>query len=192
VARRIVVIGCSGSGKTMFARAVSRRLGLDHIEMDSLHHLPDWQERPREEMWSMVDARTAGPRWVVDGNYSMFADLTWGRADTVVFLDLPRRTVMRQVIWRSLCRVVMRTELWHGNRERWRNLTSWNPEESIIRWAWTRWPSYRDRFAQARNDPRWGHLAFVVLRSRRQVRAYLRRLPSAQQRGGVVLDDPDR
>ncbi len=178
---RIVVIGCSGSGKTSFARAVARRLDLEHIELDELHHLPGWQERPDEEMRALVDAATAGPRWVADGNYSAMADLTWGRADTVIFLDVPRRSVMRQVIWRSLRRALLRTELWHGNRERWRNLVSWNPDESIIAWAWTRYPVYRDRWAEARADPRWAHLTFVALRSRRQVRAYLNALPSSRQ-----------
>jgi len=94
----------------------------------------------------------------------------------VVFLDLPRRTVMRQVIWRSVSRAALRTRLWHGNRERWRNLVSWNPDKSIIRWAWIRYPVYRGRFDEARADPRWAHLTFVSLRSRRAVRSYLRGL----------------
>jgi adenylate kinase family enzyme len=177
---RIVVIGCSGSGKTTVARTVARVLGLDHIELDELHHLPGWQERPDEEMRVLVDARTEGPRWVVDGNYSAMADLTWGRADTVIFLDLPRRTVMRQVIWRSAWRAALRRRLWHGNRERWRNLFSWNPDESIISWAWTRYPVYRGRYDTARADPRWAHLTFVALHSRREIRAYLKELSSRQ------------
>jgi hypothetical protein len=46
----------------------------------------------------------------------------WARADTVIWLDPPRRTVMRRVIWRTIRRVAGRAELWNGNRERWRNL----------------------------------------------------------------------
>ena len=54
-----------------------------------------------------------------------------------MWLDLPRRTVMRQVTLRTLRRIVHRDELWNGNRERIRTVFAWDPHESIIRWAWT-------------------------------------------------------
>jgi adenylate kinase family enzyme len=181
------VVGCSGAGKTTVARALAARLGLRHIELDALYHLPQWQPRPADELRALVDARTAEPGWVVDGNYSTVADLTWARAGTIVVLDLPRRTVMWQIVWRTFRRAALRRELWSGNRERWRNFFSWKPEESIIRWAWTRYSKYRDRYRTAIADPRWAHVTFVVLRNRRAVRRFLGRLP--EQLGGVALDD---
>ena len=60
----------------------------------------------------------AGDGWVVDGNYSVVRDLVWDRADTVVWLDLPRLVVVRRITTRSIRRVVWREELWNGNRER--------------------------------------------------------------------------
>ena len=51
----------------------------------------------------------------------------WPRADTVVWLDLPRSQVMRQIVSRTFRRVLTREELWNGNRE---------PVENL--WAWTR------------------------------------------------------
>ena len=66
----------------------------------------------------------AGDGWVVDGNYSAVRDLVWDRADTVVWLDLPRLVVVRRITTRSIRRVVRREELWNGNRERWRNLVT--------------------------------------------------------------------
>ena len=79
----------------------------------------------------------AGDAWVIDGNYSAVQDLVWARADTVVWLDPSRARVMRQLVRRTLRRMARRTELWNGNRESWSNLFRADPEESILRWAWT-------------------------------------------------------
>jgi hypothetical protein len=111
--------------------------------------------------------------WVVDGNYSAVRDLVWEHADTVVFLDLPRRTVMRSVISRSTRRVVRRVELWNGNRETVANVL--HPRDSIVVWAWTQHDKYVRRYREAVVDPRWAHLDFVRLTSRRAVAAWLER-----------------
>jgi adenylate kinase family enzyme len=170
---RIVVVGCSGAGKTTVARSLAGRLRLEHLELDGLYNLEDWAERPREEMRELVAAVTAAPRWVVDGNYPWLTDLTWGRADTIVFLDLPRRTVMRQIIWRTVQRVLLRTALWNGNRERWGSLLSRDPTRSMIWWGWARHPVYRERYRTTIRDPRWSDLRVVHLQSRRAVRSFL-------------------
>ncbi len=43
---RIVVIGASGSGKTTFSNQLAGKLAYNHIELDAIHWLPDWQEMP--------------------------------------------------------------------------------------------------------------------------------------------------
>jgi adenylate kinase family enzyme len=73
---------------------------------------------------------------VVCGNYTRVADALLDRADTVVLYDLPRRIVMWRIVRRTLRRVLRREELWNGNRERWQNLVSVDPEISVIAWAW--------------------------------------------------------
>jgi hypothetical protein len=93
-------------------------------------------------------------------------DLVWARADTVVWFDLPRRTVMRQVVGRTLRRVVSRVELWNGNREPLTGMFRLDPERSIIRWAWVRHSMYRERYAAAARDPALAHLTFVRIGGR--------------------------
>ena len=95
-------MGNSGSGKSTLARVLAQRLSVTYVELDAIHHQPGWRPLPTADFRARVDALTAADRWVVDGNYSAVRDLVWERADTVVWLDPPRRTVMRQVIWRSL------------------------------------------------------------------------------------------
>jgi adenylate kinase family enzyme len=171
--RRISVVGNSGSGKTTLARALAAELGVPHLELDSVFHQPGWQPLDRPVFVRLVDEFTQAPGWVVDGNYSAVRELIWSRADTVVWLDLPRRLVMRQVIWRTLRRVATKAELWNGNREQWRNVLG-RPEESIIVWAWTRHRTYRDRYLTAQADPANAHLTFERVRTGRQRAALLR------------------
>ncbi|WP_345153877.1 hypothetical protein [Nonomuraea rubra] len=55
------------------------------LELDSIFHMRDVTPRPEQEFRAEVDAFTSGGAWVVDGNYSAYADLVWRRADTVVW-----------------------------------------------------------------------------------------------------------
>jgi len=170
---RVSVVGNSGSGKSTLAQALAARLGVPYVELDAIQHQRDWQPIPADEFRARVDAATAGGSWVVDGNYSAVRDLIWARADTVVVLDLPRHTVMRQVISRTVRRVLFRVELWNGNRERWRDLFNRDPNESVIMWAWHRHSVYRDRYLTMANDPHWRHLTFVRIQSRKDIRRLL-------------------
>lgn len=102
--RRIVVIGTSGSGKTTLAKAIAARLAIPHLELDNLYWQPDWQETPIAEFRERVTAAIQADRWVIDGNYSKVRDLVWARADTIVWLDYPKRVVMWRVITRTLRR----------------------------------------------------------------------------------------
>jgi adenylate kinase family enzyme len=171
--RRISVVGSAGAGKSTTGRQLAHILGVPFVELDSIYHQPDWVSLTPEEFRRRVVEAAAGDGWVIDGNYSVARPLVWARADTVVWLDLPRRTVMRQVIRRTLRRVAFRVELWNGNRERWANLFTWVPEDSVISWAWHRHAVYRERYAAAAADPAYAHLRFVRLRDRGEVRRFL-------------------
>jgi hypothetical protein len=114
-------------------------------------------------------AAVAGERWVIDGNYtSQVKDLVWARADTVVWLDLPIRVWLPRLSRRTLRRIVLREELWNGNRERFRNLFE---RPNLFQWAW------RKHFADRTFVPQWvgayPHVELVRLRSSREVRAFL-------------------
>ena len=79
-------------------------LAVPHLELDAVFHQAGWQPLEREVFRGRVAEFIAGEGWVVDGNYSVVSDLVWARADTVVWLDVPRRQVMRQLLARTLRR----------------------------------------------------------------------------------------
>lgn len=170
---RISVAGISGSGKTTFSRELAERLGVPWIELDALHHGPNWTEVPAEEMRARVrTALGAAPGgWVVDGNYrSKLDDIVLAQADTLVWLEPPLHVSLRRLARRTWRRWRTREELWHGNRE---TVLNWiGPLEGLF--AWT----VRAYFRHKRDVPHaaasYPTVRLVHLRSKRDVEAFLR------------------
>ena len=177
VSQRICVVGNSGSGKTHLARRLADRLALPHVELDALNHRAGWIEAPEQEFRAEVAAVLARHveavgGWVVDGNYrSRIADVV--DPDLYVWLDYPRHVVISRVVGRTLGRLVLRRELWNGNRERWSSLLKRRPEDNIVLWSVTQHSSYRRAYEiESSADPS----AWVRLRSPREAERWLSRL----------------
>jgi adenylate kinase family enzyme len=98
--RRVLVTGTSGSGKTTFAAALSARLDIPHTDIDGLFHGPEWVPRP--EFATDVAALAARDEWVTEWQYSGVRALLLARAELLVWLDLTRAAVLRQVVPRTL------------------------------------------------------------------------------------------
>lgn len=130
---RILLAGTSGSGKTTVAGRVAAILAVPQVELDSLHHGPQWTPRP--EFRDDVESFSRSPGWVTEWQYDPVRPLLASRADLVVWLDLPRHTVMRQVVARTLSRRIRQQALWHGNTEP-PLRTIFHDPEHIVRWAW--------------------------------------------------------
>ncbi|MER7764563.1 AAA family ATPase [Streptomyces sp. NPDC097619] len=148
---RILVVGVTGAGKSTLARAVGGRLDLPYIEMDALYFTgPDWAV---DEYFAAEVARlTAGPRWIVDSlGHPEVRDLLWERADTVLWLDYPRRVVMPRVLRRSLRRTVTREVVFGGNRETW---AGWLSREHPAWWSWSQHRSRGEEIERRTRDPR--------------------------------------
>jgi hypothetical protein len=120
---RINVVGTSCSGKTTLARAVAARLGIPHVELDALFWDRNWTPVAGDLFRARVADAVRGERWVVDGGYSPIRDLTWSRADTVVWLDYPMPLVLARWARRTVSRIRSGEEFWPGtgNRESIRN-----------------------------------------------------------------------
>jgi adenylate kinase family enzyme len=158
---RIVIIGISGAGKSTMARRLATALAVPHVELDALYWEPGWRPAAPEVFHARAEAATAGPAWVVDGNYSAVRPIVWTRATHLVWLDYDRAPIMWRVIRRSIGRAVSGRELWNGNRERWQ---SWWHASHPIRWAWSQWRGRRVALEAllARGD--FPHLAVRRLR----------------------------
>lgn len=177
VPQRVIVVGVSGSGKTTLAQRIAERLGIDHVELDALHHGPGWVPRP--EFLDDVRSLVAQERWVTEWQYAAARPLTLARADLVVWLDLPTWRTMWQVTRRTVSRRLRRTELWNGNREGplWEVLTD---PDHIIRWAWRTRGKYRG--LESHVAERRPCVPVVRLRSHREAERWLAGLPTGRRR----------
>ncbi|WP_144127386.1 hypothetical protein [Catellatospora sichuanensis] len=171
--RRVLVTGASGAGKTTLSKEIAAAFTLPRVELDALHHGPDWV--PRAAFADEVGVFAAQPRWVTEWQYSdKLGNLLSGRADTVVWLDHPRPLVMWQVTRRTVRRRWLREELWNGNIEGPLRTIFTDPEH-VIRWAWRSHGKPAGRVA-ALLEQRGEQVAVVRLRGRAQVRQWARRL----------------
>lgn len=171
--RRVSVVGVPGSGKTTVGRRLAGSMGVPFVELDSIFHQPGWGELPRDEFRRRVREALRAEAWVVDGNYAAVRDLVWERADTVVWLDLPRPLVMRRIILRTIRRAFTRERLWNNNREPLTNFYRLDPEKNVIRWAWVKYDEYVERYSAAMHDTAYAHLRFVRLGTEQEVDAFL-------------------
>ena len=87
--RRIVVLGCPGSGKTTFSLKLQKALGLPLYHLDAIWHKPDRTHVTREEFDARLADLLARDSWIIDGNYSRTAERRIAAADTVILFDLP-------------------------------------------------------------------------------------------------------
>lgn len=171
--RRINIVGTSGSGKTTLARQLAAQLNISHVELDAFQWEPDWAPADKVTLRARVVEALVGDDWIVDGNYSSVRDITWARADAIIWLDYALPIILWRVTTRTGRRYIRRTELWNGNRERLRSILS---RDSIILWALTTWGKNRRSYRQLLADPAYAHLYIVHLRSPRATRNWLRRL----------------
>ena len=87
--QKILIIGCSGAGKSTFARRLRDRTGLPLYYLDRLWHKPDRTHITREEFDRVLAEWLARPAWILDGNYSRTLPQRLEACDTVFFLDFP-------------------------------------------------------------------------------------------------------
>lgn len=134
---RILIWG--GGGKTMLGKALSARLGLPFVELDALHWLPDWQERPGEEFRQLVHETlddlgdSQGDGWVVDGQYGgKLGPLVLERADTLIWLQLPWRVIFWRTFKRAIRRARDKNLICGENVESWRQ--SFFSRDSLLLW----------------------------------------------------------
>ena len=91
---RILILGCPGSGKSTFARALAARTGLPVVHLDNIWWRADGTHVSREAFDRALDGLLRGEQWIMDGNYRRTMEVRPRAADTAIFLDYPESVCM--------------------------------------------------------------------------------------------------
>lgn len=93
--KKVIVIGCPGSGKTTFAEKLHKLTGLPLYHLDAIWHKPDKTHIPREEFDKTASEIFSSPEWIIDGNYNRTIETRLQNCDTVFLFDLPTEVCLQ-------------------------------------------------------------------------------------------------
>ena len=85
--KKIIVIGCPGSGKSTFSRALHNKTGIPLYHLDMMYWNSDKTTVENSVFLRRLSAVLEKGEWIIDGNYSSTMELRMAACDTVIFLD---------------------------------------------------------------------------------------------------------
>ena len=165
--RRVLVIGSGGSGKSTVAAQLGELLGLEVQHLDKFNWSSGWVEPARDEWIKTVTDLTDRDAWIMDGNYSGTLELRLQKADTIVFLDLPRVLCLWRILKRRfLYRNGTRPDMAEGCRE--------NLNFEFVSWVWNYPRRSRPKIIRLLREHA-GEKQIFWLRSHNEVKRFLKR-----------------
>ena len=85
--KKIIVIGCPGSGKSTFSRALHKLTGLPLYHLDLMYWNDDKTIVDKKIFLDRLNDVLNLDEWIIDGNYISTMESRIQKCDTIVFLD---------------------------------------------------------------------------------------------------------
>ena len=95
--KKIIVIGCPGSGKSTFARKIRDVIRIPLYHLDMLFWNEDKTTVTREILTERIREVMENPEWIIDGNYASTMEMRFEKCDTVFFLDYPTEVCLKGI-----------------------------------------------------------------------------------------------
>jgi adenylate kinase family enzyme len=87
--KRIIVIGCPGSGKSTFSKKLHQVTQIPLYHLDMLYWNSDKTTVTKSVFRERLNQVILQETWIIDGNYGSTIELRLQACDTVFFLDYP-------------------------------------------------------------------------------------------------------
>ena len=105
---KIHIIGCSGSGKTYLAKALSKKYNIPHFDLDDIQ----WDNNadgygvkmPVEKRTELLNNILENEDWIIEGVYYAWVGKCFEDADKIYVLDIPKRIYTYRIIKRTIKR----------------------------------------------------------------------------------------
>lgn len=105
---KIHIIGCSGSGKTYLAKALSKKYNIPHFDLDDIQ----WDnsadsygiKMPIEKRAELLNDILQNENWIIEGVYYAWVGKCFEDADKIYVLDIPKRVYTYRIIKRTIKR----------------------------------------------------------------------------------------
>ena len=87
--KKVIIIGCPGSGKSTFGRKLKDITDLPLHHLDMMYWNKDKTTVSKEIFDTRLEDVMKNPEWIIDGNYARTMEWRIKECDTVFFLDYP-------------------------------------------------------------------------------------------------------
>ena len=87
--KKVIVIGCPGSGKSTVSRELHNKTGIPLYHLDMMYRNADKTTVENRVFLERLSAVLEKNEWIIDGNYGSTMELRMAACDTVIFLDYP-------------------------------------------------------------------------------------------------------
>ena len=92
--KKIIVIGCPGSGKSTFSRKLSQKTNIPLYHLDMMYWNEDKTTVEKHIFLERLCNVLQKNEWIIDGNYISTMEQRMLACDTVIFLDYPLETCL--------------------------------------------------------------------------------------------------
>lgn len=98
--KKVIVIGCPGSGKSRLSKALSEKTGLPLYHLDMMYWKADKTQVEKSLFLERLSEAIENEEWLIDGNYSSTMEMRLEACDTVIFLDFPKELCIKGIMER--------------------------------------------------------------------------------------------
>ena len=87
--KKVIVIGCPGSGKSTFSKALHKITDIPLFHLDMIFWNADKTTVEKTVFLDRLLKIVQKDEWIIDGNYASTMELRMQACDTIIFLDYP-------------------------------------------------------------------------------------------------------